>query len=285
MTAAVTALALLAATPALPAAGASAQQPSLEPDAAAPPAPLFASHDELAVTLTADFTQLEGDRRTSPDRPGTVSVAGPDGAPVEIGMEIRTRGEFRLDRSNCFFPPLRIDVDGSDAVGTVFDGQDDLKIVSSCRPGRARYDQLVPLEYLTYRALNEVTDRSFRVRAVRLTLVDTDPSGEPTTRFAFFIEDDEALAERFGATAFELDEGRALPVTAFDVRSLVTTGVFEYMIGNTDWSEVTGHNVAILDRGGVAVAVPLRVRFLGLVDAPYAAPTRDLGLDSVQERL
>ena len=63
------------------------------------------------------------------------------------------------------------------------------------------------------------------------------------------------------------------------------TGLFEYMIGNADWSEIAGHNVEILDRGGTALAVPYDFDFSGLVDAPYATPPAELGLRSVRERM
>ena len=117
-----------------------------EPD----PAPLFGSDEILAVTFTADFSQLKRDRRVSPDRPALVTVSGLDGTSVDIGAQLRTRGEFRLDPANCSFPPVRLDVDRSDARGTVFEGQDKLKVVSSCRPGRISYEQLVITDYLAY---------------------------------------------------------------------------------------------------------------------------------------
>ncbi len=244
--------------------------------------PLFASHDPLRVTLRADFTQLRRDRRASPDRPATVEV---EGSEVEIPAQVRTRGEFRLDPSNCSFPPLRIDFDGSDADGTVFEGQDDLKLVSSCRPGRSRYDELVRLEYLAYRAYQEVTDRAFRVRALEVTLVDTAGELEEATRFAFAIEDGDALADRLGGRVFELEEGRRLPPTAFEPTSAASAAVFNYMIGNVDWSAVAGHNVEIVDVGATGIAVPYDFDFSGLVDAPYAVPPPELGLRSVRDRM
>lgn len=246
--------------------------------------PLFASHDPLDVTLIADFSALRRDRRTSPDRAALARVPTLDGGRADVGAELRTRGAFRLDRSNCAFPPLRIDVDGSDARGTVFEGQDELKIVASCRPGRDSYQQLVLTEYLAYRSFGIVTGQSFRVRLLRLTLVDTHGDAEGETRTAFVIEDDEALAERLGATVFDLEEGKNLPPAGFDPISATTAAVFQYMIGNPDWSDVAGHNVEILDRGGSALSVPYDFDFSGIVDAPYATPPPNFGRDSVRDR-
>lgn len=253
------------------------------PDSVEPP-PLFRVHDLLPVSLTADISALLDDRSESPDRPATLTVTDPDGVRHEVGAEVRTRGEFRLDPSNCSFPPLRIDVDRSDAVGTVFEDQDDLKLVASCRPGRDSYEELVRAEYLAYRMYQAVSDQAFRVRPLRLTLIDGSGENPTETRGAFAIEEDDVLASRLGATIFDLEEGKNLPPEAFEPVAATTNAVFQYMIGNTDWSDIAGHNVELLERGGIAIVVPYDFDFSGLVDAPYSSPAPDLGLSDVRER-
>ena len=256
-----------------------------------PPAPpLFASHEPVPFTITTDIGALRGDRRESPDRPAVFTLpalgeAGPAAETRDVPGEVRTRGSFRLDPANCSFPPLRIDVDGDDAEGTVLEGQDDLKLVASCRPGRASYDELVVLEYLTYRTYAIVTDASFRTRWIELTLVDSRGEAEDATRPGFLIEEDDALAERLGARVFELEEERNLPAWGLDPTTMMMTAVFQYMVGNADWSDVAGHNVELLERGGAALVVPYDFDFTGVVDAPYAVPPEGLGLRSVRERV
>ncbi len=248
--------------------------------------PLFASDAPLELTLEADFRQLRRDRRgETPERPARVRVVGSDGDTVTLPARLRTRGNFRRDPANCSFPPLRLNLEKGATEGTPFAGQDKLKVVGVCRPNRRSYEQLVLLEYLTYRAYALLTEASFRTRLARVTYVDTSGEDEPFTRYAFFIEDDDALASRMGATAFELEEGKNLPPQYFDPVSSARMAIFQYMIGNTDWSDVAGHNIQILDMGGVAVPVPYDFDFSGLVDAPYAVPDPDLGIRSVRERL
>ena len=247
------------------------------------PVPLFTSTEPLVATLAADLAALRRDRNASPDRPGTLTLhlGGMDHA---ISVSVRTRGSFRLDPAHCSFPPLRIEVDPASAVGTAFEGQDDLKLVSSCRPGRSSYDDLVVKEYLVYRSLRAVSDATFQVRLLDMTFIDASGRTEPESRIAFVIEEDDALAARLGAVVFELEEGKHLPTAAFEPLSRMTTAVAQYMVGNPDWSDVAGHNVEILDRDGVAVAVPYDFDFSGLVDAPYATPPPECRLDSVRER-
>lgn len=265
----------------------------------ADPPPLFASDEALPITITADITALLGDRRASPDRPATftlsrIGTTGGDarastdtraGATIDVPGEVRTRGAFRLDPANCSFPPLRIDVDGDDADGTALEGQDDLKLVSSCRPGRDSYDRLVRLEYLVYRTHALVADIGFRTRWVEITFVDTGGREPTSTRPGFLIEDDNALADRLGAEVFELGEGKNLPPSGLDPASMLSTALFQYMVGNPDWSDVAGHNVELLERAGVAIVVPYDFDFTGLVDAPYAVAPEALGLSSVRERV
>lgn len=253
-------------------------------------APLFARHDILPVTLAADLEALKDDRSESPDRPGTLTVVV-EGEAREIPVEVRTRGAFRLDPSNCSFPPLRIEVDGAAAAGTPFEGQDHLKFVSSCRPERTSWEDLVVKEYLAYRSIGLVTDESFRVRLLEVAFVQRPSGGGPSrgdsgpaTRLAFVIEADEALARRLGGTRFELTEGKNLPAGAFHPLSRMTNAVAQYMIANPDWSDVAGHNVEILERAGAALAIPYDFDFSGLVDAPYASAPPEYRLRSVRER-
>ena len=101
--------------------------------AAAQSSPLFDSGEVLELTLVADFAALEGDRgEVSPRRPAVLWTASADGAAVGLEVTVRTRGNFRLRRSTCAFPNLRIDF-GEGAGSTAFAGQDALKLVAHCR--------------------------------------------------------------------------------------------------------------------------------------------------------
>jgi hypothetical protein len=244
--------------------------------------PLFAADDPVELTLTADFSLLKGDRHgEAPERPATVRLS--NGA--TIGAEVRTRGNFRRDASNCTFPPLRLRLRTEEAAGTVFEGQDKLKLVASCRPNRSSFQQLVMAEYLVYKAFQLLTSTAFQVRLARITYVDARGEDAPTTRLGFFIEHDDALAARMGTTVFDLEEGKNIPPRFFDPPTAAMVGVFEYMIGNTDWSEVAGHNIELLELAGVAIPVPYDFDFSGIVDAPYASPDPKLGIKEVTERV
>jgi hypothetical protein len=246
---------------------------------------LFASDEVLELTLAADFSLLKSDREEeTPERPGTLTLQAADGRQLVLDVQLRTRGSFRKERANCSFPPLRLNLEEEQVVGTVFEGQDKLKMVGSCRPHRPSYEQLVLQEYLAYRTFALVSDVAFRVRLARITYVDQSGEEEPSGRFAFFIEDDDALAARLGARVIELPEGRKLPPRYIDPTTEARMALFQYMMGNTDWLDDVGHNVELLDLGGRALTVPYDFDFSGIVNAPYAIPHPRLGLRSVLER-
>lgn len=247
-------------------------------------APLFDSHEPLEFTLIADFELLDDDRSAvNPERPALLQLAHDDGTTVDIPLEVRTRGNYRLRRSTCAFPNLRLDFDRTPAaLSTAFAHQNDLKLVAHCRD-RDSYEQNLIEEYLAYRLYNLLTETSFRVRLARITYRDTHDSRPSITRLAFLVENPEMLAERLGG--IHLEAPGAAPG---DLHALASARaeLFQYMIGNTDFSIVNFHNAEVFRLpDGQYHPVPYDFDFSGLVDAPYAAPAALLGTRSVRDRV
>lgn len=242
---------------------------------------LFSSHELIEFTIETDYGALRGDRRDDSEyREAMLRLTDDEGVAREIDIRVRTRGIFRLE--NCRFPPLRVDVPASRVGGTVFDGQNGIKLVSHCRD-RDDDEQDVLKEYLVYRTFNLLTDESFRVRLARVTYADGADDDDPVVRYAFFIEEAEAMAERLGATYLEI--AQASPRN-FGAEEAARVSVFQYMIGNTDWSMVQFHNVEVVQNPrGVYVPVPYDFDWAGLVSPPYARPDERLGIRNVRQRL
>jgi hypothetical protein len=62
--------------------------------------------------------------------------------------------------------------------------------------------------------------------------------------------------------------------------------VFQYMIGNTDWSVQYRQNIKLIatDSSTRAVTVPYDFDLAGIVGAPYAKPAAELNLRSTRQR-
>jgi hypothetical protein len=243
--------------------------------------PLFDSHDPLALTVKADFRNINKDRTENSALrfPGTISVGG-TAAPIPV--ELGSRGHFRLRQGSCAWVPLRVQFKRKDVSGTVFDGQSSLKLVTHCRDTND-FEQHVLREYVPYRIYGLISPIFFRARLAKITYVDATSGKTLTTRYGMFIEDDSDVARRAEARSVEL------PRTQFkdlEPESLTTMTLFEYMIANTDVSIYKLHNVKLLvTERRVMYPVPYDFDFSGLVDTPYANPDPKLGIGTVRDRL
>lgn len=245
---------------------------------------LFAADEALELTLTTDLRTVirDIDSLDRQEHPATVTYQGADGAMVTLEIEVRTRGHYRRQRRNCNFPPLRLDFKTKDAEGTVFEGQDKVKLVTHCQSGRDQYEQYVLLEEAVYRTLNVLTDMSLKTRLVRMTYVDTEAREDTLTRWGFIIESEEHAAERIGGVWLNVPGLHPLDA---DPDYMVLVDVFQYMMGNTDWSVPGVHNMMIMEADLAYYAVPYDFDWTGMVDARYARPDERLPIRRVRDRL
>jgi hypothetical protein len=246
--------------------------------------PLFASQDPIEVTLTADWKTVQRDRNVESKTtyPGTLTIVKDGTAGTPIPIRLRTRGHSRRNPRVCEFAPLRLELPKDQTKGTIFEGHGAIKLGVHCH-SEGLYLQYTLKEYLANRLHNTLTPRSLRVRLARVTYVDNDAGKKPYTRLGIFFEDIDDLAKRM--------EARELPVPRqmfkfVEQDQLLFMSLFQYMIGNTDYSIIALHNVIMVDDAkGIRYTVPYDFDYSGLVNAYYATPFKGLGLVSVQERL
>jgi hypothetical protein len=167
--------------------------------------------------------------------------------------------------------------------GSLFAGQTMLPLTTHCREKPADYEQYVIKENLAYGIYNELTDKSLRTRLVRITYRDTGRRNRTVERYAFFTEHFDSLAARHGAQFWPTEN---FDPSEADPNELAILELFEFMIGNTDWSIVAGHNVAHLRAaGGPVSVVAYDFDFSGIVNAPYASPPPQFRIRRVTQRL
>lgn len=244
---------------------------------------LFASDEVLDVTLTGPLATLVENMDSKEERPFVLTVDG-----TEHAIEVRNRGNSRL--RVCEFPPLRLDFVRDATAGTVFEGQDKLKLVTHCRNyDRGEQDMLE--EFLAYRLFNVLTNASFRVRLLRIRYVDTDGRLDEgaALRYGFVLEPEDQLAARLGGTPAGIT---GVPKRRHDMELASLLYLFQYMIGNTDWGFVKAdydddccHNVTLIEVNDVIVTIPYDFDLAGLVNARYARPDPLLRIKTVRQRL
>ena len=257
---------------------------------AADPAPLFAGQEPLAFTLSMPVRRLVSRARSKPVVAGTLSYVGADGATVKLDVEVTTRGKSRLEY--CRFPPLSLDFKRKQVKGSLFAGQNKLKLVTRCRNGH-NFEQYLALERVLYGVYAQVDEVAFRTRTAQVRYVDTERDDVEEAP-AFFIEHEDGVAARLGMRAVDIPR---LQIADIQPKALAVLELFQFMIGNTDWSALAPsgdekdccHNGAVLaasDAGtGRFVVVPYDFDQAGLINTVYAAPNERLPIRSVRQRL
>jgi hypothetical protein len=250
------------------------------------PDPLFQDDAALRVEITAPFSRLINERPKDREFPGSFSFKGPDGVAVELELKVRARGKYR--HTNCDFPPLYLNFKRSQVGGTLFDQQNKLKMVVHCKDS-GRYQQSLLREYMAYRILNILTDRSFQVRLLEVTYVDSEDRRPRMVRSAFLLEHENRMADRLDMQRLNIFPDT---VGAIQADHLNLTSIFQYLIGNTDFSPILGseseccHNYSMFGTDdGPLVAIPYDFDMSGFVNTPYAEPDEELGIDNVRQRL
>jgi hypothetical protein len=258
--------------------------------------PLFNSHDVVALTIRAPFGDIFGHRSDeSEEYAGVVVIRGRSAEHDTVEVDIRTRGHTRLQKRICRFPPLRLDFPKSRVAGSLFEGQDKLKLVTHCQDDREEYEQYVLLEYLIYRVYNMLTPLSFHVRLAHITYEDSGGDRDTVTRDGFLIEHQDAAAERTGWSYLVAPQ---VPPDVIDPENLALIGVFQYMIGNPDWSAFRAgpgrseccHNTKpIGTHVGPVFSLPYDFDISGLMNTRYAnrlfsGNLEKLGLRDVRQR-
>lgn len=252
-----------------------------------PVVPLFAADDIVDVTIRAPIAEIMKIRSLEEDMPGTFTYQDAEsGDDVTLEVGIRTRGRFRHDRRNCSFAPLRLHF--KKPKGTLLAKSNRLKLVTHCRTGSDRYEQALLKEYLAYRILNTITDWSFRVRLLRIRYEDSDNEATFDT-YGILLEHRNQLGTRIG---MQVDNSESTTIAALDGAYTNLVSIFQYQIGNTDFSPIKAppgerccHNHVLLKNDSTQISVPYDFDMAGIVSAPYAKPNARFKLRSVRQRL
>lgn len=247
--------------------------------------PLFREQTPITVTITTNLRDLTRERDSTRLRWFGAEMKYMDeaGAERKLAVEVRARGHFRRQSSNCTFPPLFLRAERDVRDSSVLQGNPRLKIVTPCRPASAEYQQYIFTEYKAYRSYAAIDSIHHRVRLANITYVDSLNRVRPIAVTAFFMETDEEVGDEHDLEVFE-QQGALWDV--FDGPHIDRIALWEYAIGNTDWSVSALHNIVMFrDSLGGYRPVAYDFDWTGLVNPRYAFPNTTLGIRSVRQRL
>lgn len=197
-------------------------------------------------------------------------------------VRLKARGQFR--RSHCTLPPLWLNIKKSGVAGKEFQDVKKMKVVTHCRMSQT-YQSAIMKEFLTYKIYGIISPYSFRVRLMEIKYIDAGRKNKEYSNWAFIIEPEAMMAERLEAIPFKLDNISRNDTKVFETDVM---SIFNYMIGNADYSIMARHNTKLLRLKDMSIANPIPVPYdfdyTGIVNAPYAVPGENLNIEKITDR-
>ena len=239
---------------------------------------LFDDDEILNITLKGNIHKLFSDRVGEAKYYPMILTYKGDDSDISLSLNVKTRGHFRRQKGNCSYPPLLLSFTGtSENPLTFFPAHSSLKLVMPCKG-----EKFIVHEWMVYKLYNLVTPQSFRARLVRVNLQDDDNKKMQSSFYGMLLEDEKQMAKRNNCISIK----KKIKPYQVMTQPFLRMAVFEYLIGNTDWSVQYMQNVKLIvpDSASVPITVPYDFDLSGIVDAPYALPAPELEMNSVRER-
>ena len=239
------------------------------------------SLDSVSLIITTDTRKL-WNGRDDVYQAAKIEIIGDQNEMVfSCNGEVRTRGNSR--KEICENPPTKIRFDKKELKNKGYATYKTMKIVNPCHDNKI-YQDLVAIEYSIYKLYNTLSEKSFRVRAATVTYKDERGKKKDEQAHCFLIEHENQLADRLNGKIFEVS---IAPERIFERETYLTFSLFQYFIGNTDWSVVKQHNCKYIknDSAKEIYPIPYDFDYSGMANAEYAVPAEELNLSNVTQRL
>lgn len=244
--------------------------------------PLFTSSKPIAFEAKSSVKATKKAATDSTYSNATVRYQDESGAWHDLTVGRKGRGNFRME--TCYFPPLKIKLKKKETENTIFEGNKNLKLVTPCMR-EPNMNQYILREYLCYKFYQLVSPIHLNVRLIKVNLTDTTTKKPKVYKLTgFLVEDNDLVAARAGGT---IRKGIKLHPRVLQNEAAVRHDLFQYMIGNADWSTVNDHNANIIFvEPRTYYPLPYDFDMAGMVNASYArANAPNLGTGDIRERV
>ena len=244
---------------------------------------IFDLEGPLQFSLAFDIREFTKTKFDDVKIPAVLSYHKTDGTTISQDIKIESRGQSR--KKICYFPPIKLKLKKATFEDPYLDEVNSHKLVTHCNTSK-RNEQNVLKEYLAYKLMNIFSGNSFRVQLIEMTYVDTRKKPKSFMRHAFLIEHIDRVCKRNNCVEVENEK---LTMKAIDTTSMIRFSLFQFMIGNVDWTIPNLHNVKLMKsldiRQIYLYAIPYDFDHSGLVNAGYAVNVRDPDIQSVKTRM
>ncbi len=241
------------------------------------------SHQEMVkVTLKGNLDSMINIRNTNHYSAAEFTYEDANGIDQNYNIKVKPRGKFR--RRVCDMPPLKIKFSKDQLEAAGLSKHNDIKLVTHCLDDPNYNEKLVLKEYLTYKLYNQLNPYSFRVQLIKVTYQDKHDKKYKRTQLGFLIEDVDELADRMRGK--ECDDCMGLSAAHLNTSQEKIASLFQFMVGNTDWSLQMSRNVKFIKmHNDLHTPIPYDFDFSVLVNAPYLRPNSDIKQSKNMERI
>lgn len=237
----------------------------------------------VEVELFTNFEKMDSLRKTNEYQGATFTFEDANEEISKWSMKVRTRGKYR--RRICDQPPIKLNFVKPELEEAGLRKDDELKLVTQCKNGPMGKDYVLR-EYLAYQLYQIISDNSYRSQLVKIRYNCT-ATGDVDKGWGIILEDEKTLARRLNAKSCEDCFGRKKE--QFESSELTKASLYQYMIGNTDFSVPLNKNIKIFtkknDPDSTLTVAPYDFDFSGLVNASYSLPRSEHGQTSVRDRV
>lgn len=246
---------------------------------------LFTEEQPLEMTLKTDLKQFRKERRKEQYQPAEMTIGMNESFQSTYPVRIKARGIYRRD--NCTLPPIMLNIRHSKIDADSLKDIVKMKLYVRCKSVK-QYNDYILREYLTNKIYTLISPISYRVRLVRLKIIDTGKDNEETVDWAFLQEPDELMEKRLEGRMVKSDR---LSMATVNREVMDEVALFQYMVGNGDYSVTGRHNLRVIavqnpELQGFLV-IPYDFDYTGLVNTSYAIPGEqgeNLGITNVRVR-
>ena len=200
-----------------------------------------------------------------------------------IKIKLRARGNFR--RANCYFPPIKVKIKKKAYKNTLFNKNKTLKFVLPCLLEKSNNDNIVR-EYMAYQLFEIISPYHFKTRLTNIdfTQIKRKKTIERQLK-GIIIEDDKRVAKRHDGKVYK----RSIHPMNLDHLTSIRNDLFQYMIGNTDFSSGYQHNGKLIFINKKMMPIPYDFDMSGLVNASYSTVSKiqnqELEITEVTDRV
>ncbi|MGB5322382.1 hypothetical protein [Lutimonas sp.] len=245
--------------------------------------PLFKDEKPLKIHLTYSKEHILSYTNDSSYIKSDLSYQKEDGMMASIETEVRARGNYR--RSNCYYLPLWIKINKEASQGSIFQDDKKLKLVLPCLNSSRSNDDVLK-EFLAYKIYELISPYHFDTKLLSIQLKE-EKKGKNIDHdlMGIFIQDDKKTASIHQGNLIK----RHIHPNNQDPLSSARNAMFQYMIGNTDYSIAYQHNEKLFFIDDKIVPIPYDFDMSGLVNASYAVVSainnKPLPISKVTDRL